>query len=878
MRNRLRIIIVGLCLCWSGVTATAQRQITPLQSGAPLSYFLPALSYNPAIPTPEEFFGFPVGGWHLRPDQVVDYLKALAAKTPRLTLDVYGSTYEHRPLVLAVFSNPDNLRDLPRIQKEHQQLSDPALTSQVNTDKAPAVIWMGYTVHGNEASGLNAVPLVAYYLAAAQGAAVEELLNRSVVLLDLCVNPDGAARFAHWVNTQRGSVTVTDPQHREHTEAWPSGRFNHYWFDPNREWMPLQHPEARARLVRYHEWKPNVLTDHHEMGGNSTFFFQPGAPTRNNPNTPAKVYELTSRLARFHAERLDSIGSLYFTKEAFDDYYVGKGSSYPDITGGVGILFEQASSRGHAQTSEHGILTFASAIRNHVSSSLSTMFGALSMRKDLLEYQRNFAVTALQEAEKATVKGYVFGGTSDPARLYHFLDIVRRHQIVVHELAKKVTVDGKTFEPGSAYYIPAGQVQHRLLTTLFERRTTFTDSIFYDISSWTLPYAFHIPFAEFKLKPAPDIIGKTLDVPVFPKARVLESAATPPMYMLEWKGYYAPRALNRLLYAGIIVKTATKPATFTLMNGEKKSFAYGSLLIATGIQANRTADIKVLLEIIAREDGITSFAVKSGLAEQGIDAGSRNFATLEKPRTLMLIGSGVAPTDAGEIWHLMDYRMQMEVSFAELTSLGRLKLDRYNTIIMPGGSYNALDKNATEALKQWVEEGGVLIATEEATGWLVRQEWLKMEQRKPKAEKEMSGQRRAYMFAEPDNDAQNLDGAIFEAQLDLSHPIGYGYETATIPIFRSNKLFFDPMKNLYATPVVYSGNPLLSGYIHKEQEKLLKNAGDVFVGSLRSGKVIGFTSNPTFRAFWFGTHKLFLNAVFFGRLISNSTTQPGGKE
>ena len=301
---------------------------------------------QPQIPTPESFFGFSVGDLHLRPDQIVDYMKALAATSPRFKIEQYGETYEKRPLLLLTITSPENHKNLQTLKEQHWLLGDPAKSGSLNIESMPVVVWLGYSVHGNEASGSNASVLVSHYLASAQGPEIEELLKRTIILLDPMINPDGQGRFAQWVNSNRGKTLVADPATREHAEAWPGGRSNHYWFDLNRDYVPLQHPESRGRMVKYYEWLPNVLNDHHEMGTNSTFFFQPGAPGRTNPNTPRKLEELTAAIAQFHAKALDEIGSLYYTREQYDDFYIGKGSSYPDVTGSLGILYEQASSRG----------------------------------------------------------------------------------------------------------------------------------------------------------------------------------------------------------------------------------------------------------------------------------------------------------------------------------------------------------------------------------------------------------------------------------------------------------------------------------------------------------------------------------------------------
>jgi len=311
-----------------------------------LDYYLPKnVRYNPAIPTPASVIGHEVGEWHVTHDRLVNYMKAVDAASDRVTLQQLGTTYEGRPQLALIITSPKNHQNLEQIRQQHLQLTQTNQSGNLNINEMPAVVWIGHSIHGNESSGSNASLLTTYYLAAAQGPEVDALLDKTVVLLDPSFNPDGLNRFATWANMHKSQTLVSDPQAREFNEVWPGGRFNHYWFDLNRDWLPAQHRESQNRLKLFHQWKPNILTDHHEMGSNATFFFQPGVPSRVNPNTPAKNQELTAAIGNYHAKFFDSIGSLYFTKEGYDDFYYGKGSTYPDINGGVGILFEQASSR-----------------------------------------------------------------------------------------------------------------------------------------------------------------------------------------------------------------------------------------------------------------------------------------------------------------------------------------------------------------------------------------------------------------------------------------------------------------------------------------------------------------------------------------------------
>ncbi len=374
-----------------------------------LSYFLPeGITYNPSIPTPQSIIGHEVGEWHVTHDRLVNYMYALDKASDRISLEVTGYTYEARPLLLLTITSPKNHQNLESIRLQHIQLSDPSKSSPIDTKNSPAVFYIGFSIHGNEASGVNASLLAAYYFAAAQGPEIESQLNNTIILFDPCYNPDGMQRFSSWVNSRKSKMTSTDPLDTEHNEPWPGGRFNHYWFDLNRDWLVAQHPESQARIKNFQKWKPNVLTDHHEMGTNSSFFFQPGVPSRTHPLTPEKNLELTKRMGEFHAKALDELGSFYFTQEGYDDFYYGKGSSFPDVQGAIGILFEQASSRGHAQESTNGILRFPFTIRNQFATALSSLKAISSMRADLLNYQRQFYKDAASGSPKRSNQGLHF--------------------------------------------------------------------------------------------------------------------------------------------------------------------------------------------------------------------------------------------------------------------------------------------------------------------------------------------------------------------------------------------------------------------------------------------------------------------------------------
>ncbi len=838
-------------------------------SQVPLSYYFPSsVHYNPSIPTPQSFFGFQVGELHFSPDQIHAYMRTLDAASDRITIEQMGETYEQRPIFLLTITSPENHRNIQSIKEQHKSLTDPSKSSTLNLDTMPVVVWIGYSVHGNEPSGSNASVLMAYHLAAAQGNEIEQELKDVIVLLNPSINPDGLNRFATWANMHKGNKLVADPQSREHNEIWPGGRTNHYWFDLNRDWMPLQHPESRGRLEKYYEWRPNVLTDHHEMGTNNTFFFQPGVPSRNNPLAPASVMNLTAKIAQYHARALDQIGSLYYSEEGFDDFYIGKGSSYPDITGGIGILFEQGSSRGHLQESIHGDVSFPFTIRNQLTTSFSTLKAAHDMRKELLAHQRDFYTAAIRESDRATIKAYVFGSSGDPVRAYHLVDILRRHEIQVYELSKPLRAEGTVFEPGAAYVVPTNQSQYRLLTSLFEKRTSFDDSLFYDVSTWRMPAAFNMRSAELKSLDR-SLLGKEVQS-TFPRGSVV-GPTTDYAYVFEWTGYYAPRALYRFLKADVKAKVGTRPFEAVTSEG-KKRFDFGTIVIPVGIQPEKADTIRKLVEKAAEEDGIRVFALNTGMTVTGIDLGSPSFQVVQLPKVALLVGQGVSFTDAGEAWHVLDRRFEMEVSLLELSLFNRADLSRYTTIVMVGGTYTGIDSSGRESLKHWIDNGGTLIAMENAIEWTINNKIAAARLRKDESsKKDTIVARRSYADEEAFTRALEIPGTIFEVRYDRTHPLLFGYQDSLMYVFRNTTVFLDPSKNPYATPAQYTEKPLISGYMNKQHEKYIKGSAALLIQANKSGRVILMTDNPNFRAFWYGTNKLFLNSIFFGATIRASS-------
>jgi hypothetical protein len=489
---------------------------------------------------------------------------------------------------------------------------------------------------------------------------------------------------------------------------------------------------------------------------------------------------------------------------------------------------------------------------------LSTLEGGNVLRKEFLNWQREFYKSALAQAAADPVKGYVIGDKDDRTKTAVFIEMLKRHQIEVYPLNSNLSADGYNFEKGNAFVVPSNQPQHRLIKTIFEKVSTYRDSLFYDVTAWTMPLAFGLPYAELNAaRFTPSLKGNNVDSVTYPRGE-LTGGKSGYAYLFEWDEMYAPKALFELQSKGIKVKVAT-----TSFNLTGKIFDYGTIIIPVNMQKLSEDQLYEVVRTSIENNGLRGYAVKTGNATEGSDLGSSKMVVIDKPSIAMLVGTGVNATDAGEIWHLLDQRYNIPSTHLEVTSFNRAGLERYNTIIMVGGNYGSLSK---EKLKTWVQAGGTLIVTEESVTWAAENGLTNVTFRKLK--RDDSTKVIPYVEREFREGAQRMSGAIFRANVDLTHPLAYGYNYPFVDLFKSNSVFPEKNKNPYSNPFTYGPKPLQSGYITKENYDALKNSGAVLVNSTGSGMVISIADNPNLRAFWLGGSKLFLNAIFFSKLIT----------
>lgn len=848
--STIRIVASMLLFSMSATAAPVFKD----SGGKPASAYLPeGVNYNPAIPTPASFLGAEVGTWHVRHDQLVAYMYALADASDRVTLEVTGYTHENRPLLLLTITDPKNRPKLADWRKAHLDTVNQGAKTERD---APLFFYLGYSIHGNEPSGSNAALIMAYYLAAGDDDTVAELLNENVVLLDPALNPDGMSRFAHWANMHKGKNLVADPLTREHVEVWPKGRTNHYWFDLNRDWLLLTHPESRARIKSFQKWRPHILTDHHEMGSNSTYFFQPGVPSRKNPNTPDGNVRLTEALAAYHARAFDEAGQLYFSEEAFDDFYYGKGSSYPDALGSIGILFEQASSRGHLQNTMNGELAFAQTIQNQVTTTLSTIKGALANKPAILTYQNTFYDDTKNAIKNDTDFGGIIALPRDNGRLQALTDIFEQHDIDYRYISKAFKGDEQTFPAGSLV-VPFDQPKYRLVKSLFSIRQSFAENTFYDVSNWNIALAFNLDYAVLSKRD-----GRALKygspVQRTTKPVISEDAYA---YAFEWNNYFAPAMLQQLLKAGVAVRSAEAPFSATLTNGSVVEFAAGTIVVPTPL--SQPHSLVSHIQEASLLTGVKVYSIGSGFTPKGADLGSRTMSAISQPSVLLVGGEGTSSSEAGEVWHYLDTRVGFSPSIVEKARLADVDFADYSHIIFVSGSYSDIADDVVSHLSEWVRKGGVLIGQKTALRFFVGRNLLDAEVvARETIDRAFPTDSMGYEDKAALAASKIIAGAVYNAHIDPTHPLFFGYSGDTLPLFKTSNMIVRAEKSPFTQPAYYTDKPLMAGFSASQLQNMIADSAAVLVQQKGKGVVIGFVDNPLFRGYWYGTGKLMGNVIY----------------
>jgi hypothetical protein len=837
--------------------------------------FEPGLAVNQNIPTPASFLGYELGEQSTYYSSIENYIKDLSKQSNRLKLVEYGKTYENRSLYLLVFSSPENLANLERIRTNHLKLmtANDAQAKDI-MEKDPVFLSLSYNIHGNETSTSEAALQVAYRLAAATDEATNQLLQNSVIQIYVCINPDGRERYIQWYNSVRRKQLATSKNDLEHYEPAPNGRSNHYWFDVNRDWSWGIHPETRNLTTEYQKWMPQIHVDHHEQGYNSNYFTMPGTTPRNKILPP--TYEAWSdTFGRANIAAFNKNDISYFTREAFDFFYPGYGSSYPSIMGAIAMLTEQGGiAGGRAIETEDGtILTLRQRIWDHYTTSIQSLFTGVKHKKELLRYSYD----AWQPSKSlSAIKTYFLS----PADMYtpDVVQILQRHGVKFEQAKESFTVNTvfdyetntstrKSFPKGTIL-LSCNQPQHLLINSVMDKSLEIEDSVMYDMAIWALPIAYnlHAYFTKENVSVSSEALSET-------KANntVLPNAYG---YAIDWNQRNAPAALAHLWKLGYKVRSASKP--FKMDNN---SFSAGTLIILTGANIDKKADLSIELQAVSLKHNVSIHSISTGRATEGLDLGSSKNRPVKQPRVALMVDAPFNMQTAGQVWFLFDEEVGLPVDRIRSSILlqsampkfgeryGYADLNDYDVLILPGGGNNLryiFDREAYSQLQDWVSRGGTLIALENAVEFFTQDrskftqvKWSEIPTDTSLMSKTISYDKREDYFGK-----KRIPGSALLSNIDVSNPLAFGMEP-TLHSLKQDVSSFLPGVGMQVVGS-YHTDPaklLTGGYASKEALKHL--SGKCFAGvvPIGAGKVVLLLDNTQFRMFWRGPSRMIQNAV-----------------
>ncbi|HMG66374.1 MAG TPA: M14 metallopeptidase family protein, partial [Chitinophagaceae bacterium] len=691
-----------------------------IRSIASFFSILSFLSLNAQLKSPEQFLGYEVGTRFTPHWKLVNYFQHVASNASSMVkLQQYGETNEGRPLLAAFISTPENIQNLENIRKNNLRLADQSLDKMAATENTPAIVWLSYNVHGNEASSSEAAMMVLYALVDPGNTKTKGWLKNTVVVIDPCVNPDGRDRYVNWFNSISGKKYDPSLNAREHDEPWPGGRTNHYNFDLNRDWAWQTQTESQQRMKLYNDWLPQVHVDYHEQGINSPYYFAPAAQPYHEVITPwQREFQIT--IGRNHAKYFDENGWLYFTKEEFDLFYPSYGDTYPVYNGAIGMTYEQAghSMGGLAVIKDDGdTLTLVDRALHHYTTSLSTIEISSQNAEKLIKEFHKFFNDAVTNGV-GDYKTYIIKNTpGDEEKIKPVLELLDRDRIV-YSAAKPGTANGYDYNTrrNENFSIDANDIlisnmqpKSALLKVLFEPNGKLVDSITYDITAWSLPYVYGLN--AYALKQNLSSSGQWTMPP-----KSTGAAPSNYGYALKWDGLQTVNTVGQLLKNGIKLRYAEEPFE---LGGNK--FDRGSILI---LKTGNNSSAWDIVKKICNENNTSLYSISTGFVDKGFDFGSSKVHFLKAPRVALVTGPGISSGAAGEVWFLFEQELNYPVTLINLNDLSNANWNGFDLLILPDGNYPFLaDKGSSELFHNWVSKGGKVIALEGAVAQLSKLDW-----------------------------------------------------------------------------------------------------------------------------------------------------------
>lgn len=857
--KRISLLAIALCISIS-VNAQIQEAIDRFQ-------FDSSISYDSSIPSPADFLGYELGEAYTFHHQVMAYFEELARVSDKITFHEYARTYENRSLNYAVISSADNHGRLDEIKAQNEIIAnDP---NSVEIGEEPVVVWMSYNVHGNEPSSSEAAMQTAYRLVASMDAETQNWLDNSVVIIDPMLNPDGRDRYVYWYKSSRANILNTNYEDLEHDEIWPGGRTNHYWFDLNRDWVWLIHPESRGRIAVYQDWMPQVHIDFHEQGFNNNYFTMPGTTPRNH-ELPEDYEYWADVFGRGAIKEFDKAQVNFETRERFDFFYPGYGSSYPSIMGGIGMLAEQG---GHTmggravETNDGYVLTLRQRVFDHYKNGVSIVATSVDNRTELLDY---FKDARSQTSQKGNTKAYILPNNPNDYT-YDVVNLMLKHNVTVEKATSDFTVrnafsywDGnsssRNFSEGD-FIIKTDQPAHLFINTIMRRQLEIKDSVMYDMSTWSAPLAYNLDAAwsTSNVGVSTEVVSQDL---IHPNG--LSNGEASYAYVVDWNQRNAPKALAKLWEHEYKVRASLKGFT-----KDGIEYSRGSIVVLIGRNKDKEASIHEDMKMIAEYADVNITGFDTGRMDAGSDLGSPSMRPIEEPKVGLMMDTGFSSYTAGQIWFLFDQWTEFGISRIRSDRVGNLRWEEYDVIIMPsGGGLNRIfNESAREGLENWIRNGGTLVTTEGSAPWLtsdrsgISSAELASSSSDDDDDEEIEPRAYTrYADLEDSSGLRRIPGSAFKAIIDNTHPLAFGMSDKLYSLkFGANALRPDPSFN---TVGYYAKEDVLaSGYASNENKDLAEGMAFAAVDDMGQGRVVYLFDNTQYRMFWVGPARLIQNAV-----------------
>jgi hypothetical protein len=804
--------------------------------------------YSQSIQSPSEFLGYEIGARFTRHHKVVAYFKYVSTALKNVKLEKYGETNEHRPLYVTYISSQENIINLENIRKKN--LSQTGIIAGNATNKK-AIVWLSYNVHGNEASSTEAAMLTLYELVTNKKA----WLENTVVILDPCINPDGRDRYVNWFNQVKSTPYNIDQNAKEHSEPWPGGRPNHYLFDLNRDWAWVTQVESQKRITIYNKWMPHIHVDFHEQGINNPYYFAPAAEPFHEIITDWQR-DFQTQIGKNHARYFDKEGWLYFTKESFDLLYPSYGDTYPTYMGAIGMTYEQAG-HGRAglgiQTDAGEILTLKDRAIHHMTTGLSTVeISSKHAEKLNIEFKKFFENFNFN----FNYKSYVLKNENEDKmkRLKKLLDT---HEIR-YENAKNGSVKGYNYKNQSTnkfainstdLVVHTNQPKGKMVKVLFEPNAKLADSLTYDITAWSLPYAHGINAIASKTK-----VNSTKRKNIKTYINTIDNTAY--AYLSKWNSLDDATFLGALLQQNIVSRFTEKA-----FSAKGTSFDKGTLIILRN--DNRNLDFDAKLISIANKYQRNLTAVSTGFSETGVDFGSYSVKPIKKQKIAVISGKATSSLSFGEVWHFFETQLQYPITNINSSDFSRTNLSTYDVLILPSGNYSdMLNKKTLTKVKKWTRAGGTVLAIGNALQSFADTDDFALKTKKPEEKKDsISDNLTLFSDRVLESVADLITGSIFKGTLDNSHPLAFGYGKNYFSLKLSGTSY-SYLKEGYNVGYFNEETKNVSGYAGSKASKEVSKSLLFGEEQMGNGSIIYMVDNPLFRSFWENGKLFVANAVF----------------